>query len=146
MLKCLVGVLASLNVAHVKPNAVHFKVELATVVHWSGGIAGTGGNRYSITLSWPGNSPGFSTDSVWVNDHKLAIHFTYVKQEGASARQQHLFYFDESYNRGVFNYVEKVEKPPVAFKGVALIRYTTGKKARYIRVPKYTSEEIISLP
>lgn len=146
MLKCLVGVLASLNVAQVKPNAVHFKVESAMVEHWSGGIAGTGGNHYSITLSWPGNSLGFSTDSVWVNNHKLAIPFTYVKQVGLSAMQQHLFYFDESYNRGVFNYAEKVEKPPIAFRGVALIRYKTGKKARYIKVVKYTSEEIISLP
>jgi hypothetical protein len=134
-----------------------FKINSATKVNWSGGVAGRMGVNYTVGISWNAKTPAFTIDSVWCNGYGYAIGYNY--KQGKSTKPQsyqltfaednsHYYPRDPSDN-GMENSFKKTHtrKAPIKYDGKVLIRYiTSDKKKHYLVVKEFTKTSIVSYP
>lgn len=130
---------------------------------WSGGVAGHAGTRYTFTIECSGfDRSAFSLDTIWIGNDPTGIvvkvndktAFNTVYKAGKkgvvytiNAAVDRSFHAnaDDPYSNG--NKTIKTTKPPVKYKGVALLAYHYKGKPSYFVIDKIiTKYPSISYP
>lgn len=133
-------------------NAQTVKVISSASTDWSGGVAGHAGTRYTFSIAFAGfDKNGLQPDTLWIGDKPTALkvkendkgdfNTTRSTSKGkvtytinaAIDRSTHI-YSPEPY--GLDHKEADAEKPPLKYKGVALLAYHYKGRISYFVIDK----------
>lgn len=134
--------------------AQNIKLISATQQSWSGGIAGHSGCRYVFTIECDSTMPVIIPDTVWVGRQPTPLVYKSTKHPDANAirtRKKNRVRYElrAETNNNQYPYRDQeqdpyetrkttIVKPPVKYKGLALIAYKYNGKRGYFGINKLT--------
>jgi hypothetical protein len=126
----------------------NLQLKRAELQEWSGGIAGRHGKNYVFALSFSGSAK-IIPDSLWIDGQSINVSAdnssgntqVHITTTGGQGKKNWIIYLKLSFDSPGINTVSSVViKPPVAYKGIALMRYKQAGAARYLEIKKITSQ------